>query len=242
MSEIKFKLASEFDFEILPHPVPAAKAIPSWYKNIPPMTVGDGGYKNLMTVKKCVPFLDALTTGYILPLQADIAFIINDNGDFILHPSEGKDINPVSYHNVNQLTYTPLQDKYPFCKGKDIMKWQSPWFISTPPGWSCIFTSPLNHFETRFKIIDGIVDTDSYKLIVNFPFFWTGFEVGEHIIKKGTPMVQVIPFKREELKMDVSVLTDEDKKEIDLQQGKFALDVQDHYREKHWHKRKKSDD
>jgi hypothetical protein len=86
--------------------------------------------------------------------------------------------------------------------GKLALKFMNPWVIETEAGYSCLFTSPLNHMETRFKILDGIVDTDSYYSEVNFPFLWTGGD-GEFFIKKGTPLVQVIPIKREETSIEV---------------------------------------
>jgi hypothetical protein len=58
------------------------------------------------------------------------------------------------------------------------------------------------HRESPFTILDGIVDTDSYNAPVNFPFVlndW-GFE---GLIPAGTPMAQVIPFKRESWQMEI---------------------------------------
>jgi hypothetical protein len=52
------------------------------------------------------------------------------------------------------------------------------------------------HRESIFTILDGIVDTDTYKSSVNFPFVLNDTK-WEGIIPAGTPMAQVIPFKRE---------------------------------------------
>ena len=52
------------------------------------------------------------------------------------------------------------------------------------------------HRESVFTILDGIVDTDQYKAPVNFPFVLNDVK-WEGIIPAGTPMAQVIPFKRE---------------------------------------------
>jgi hypothetical protein len=56
------------------------------------------------------------------------------------------------------------------------------------------------HRKSFFTVLPGIVDTDSYTGIINFPFvlnnlFWEG------IIPAGTPIVQAIPFKRDRFKM-----------------------------------------
>ena len=96
-------------------------------------------------------------------------------------------------HNYNQIPDHPMASR-PY--GKVPLKFINPWIVQTPPGYSCLFTSPLNHMETRLKILDGVVDTDEYYNNVNTPFVWTGGD-GEFNIPKGTPLIQIIPFKRE---------------------------------------------
>ena len=58
----------------------------------------------------------------------------------------------------------------------------------------------MNRLEPRFEIISGIVDTDNYINTINFPFILHKRDE-QFLIKKGEPMVQVIPFKRESWKM-----------------------------------------
>ena len=41
----------------------------------------------------------------------------------------------------------------------------------------------------------GVVDTDTYTALIHLPFFATGPD-GVHVIERGTPLVQVIPFRR----------------------------------------------
>jgi hypothetical protein len=77
----------------------------------------------------------------------------------------------------------------------------NPWSIKTEPGYSTLFVPPF-HRESIFTILPGVVDTDQYSAAVNFPFVlndW-GFE---GMIPAGTPMAQVIPFKRESWKMSL---------------------------------------
>jgi hypothetical protein len=90
---------------------------------------------------------------------------------------------------VHQVKGNPWGDRPP-CKFHNF------WTIVTPPGWSCLFVSPLNRPNGIFEVISGIVDTDSYTAPVHFPFFATGPD-GLHVIEKGSPMVQVIPFRRD---------------------------------------------
>lgn len=47
-----------------------------------------------------------------------------------------------------------------------------------------------------FGVLAGIVDTDTCRAPVHFPFFATGPD-GLHVVEKGSPLVQVIPFRRD---------------------------------------------
>ena len=60
------------------------------------------------------------------------------------------------------------------------------WTIITPPGWSCLFVSPLNRPNGLFEVIAGIVDTDTYPVPVNFPGMVLGD--GEAEIVPGQPL------------------------------------------------------
>ena len=53
--------------------------------------------------------------------------------------------------------------------------------------------------ENRFELISGIVDTDTYANVINFPFILKKRNE-QFLLKKGEAMVQVIPFKREKWK------------------------------------------
>ena len=114
------------------------------------------------------------------------------------------------------------------------MKFINPWLIETEEGYSCLFTSPLNHLERRIKILDGVVDTDTYYNNINFPFLWTGGD-GEFFIPKGTPLVQVISFKREEYSLQIETV-DNDKRAN--AQAKLGTHLRHAYRSEFWSKRK----
>ena len=55
------------------------------------------------------------------------------------------------------------------------------------------------HHDLPFTIFPGIVDTDTYYAPVNIPFTMNDQKF-EGLIPKGTPIVQVLPFKRESWK------------------------------------------
>lgn len=172
------------DFDIL-RPTTSSKFVPGWFRKMAP--VKDG----IMTVKKCVPFLDALTLGYTIPLAADVFW---DNEKKTFGSNSAGPI--VSDHHLVQSedVYIPEEfDPQPH-------KWLNNWHIKTPRGYSCLIIHPLNRKDLPFYSFSGVVDTDKHPIIINFPFV---LKKGFHgVIPAGTPMVQVIPFKRDKWTAD----------------------------------------
>jgi hypothetical protein len=190
MKEITFTNVLGWDF--FP-PKPAVKEVPKWYKNTQEYVndnikkVNKEG-KPTQTIKKCVPVFDAMTSGYILYTQVDVQVSIEDGLPYYAWSDQAV----IGFHPIDQAPLHPAKNEAPY------PKWQNPYAISTPPGYSVLFTQPM-HRESVFTILDGIVDTDKYKTTVNFPFVLNDTK-WEGIIPAGTPMVQVIPFKRESWK------------------------------------------
>jgi hypothetical protein len=187
-SQIEF-VCDPKDHGVIAEPVPAKSFMPDWFKRLPAV---DSAHlhtqNNGLTVKRCMPFLDAMTTGWILPLAATVRLEIKDNGATV---DAGWEIDQVmvSNHGLHQMAGNPM-GKRPPCK------FHNYWTIKTPPGWSCLFVSPLNRRSSVVEIVSGIVDTDTYQSLINFPFFATA-EDGVYTLERGTPLVQVIPFRRE---------------------------------------------
>lgn len=153
---------------------------------------------NALTVKRCVPFLDALTLGWILPLAATVRLEITNDGRDVQAGWE-LDMQMVSPHNAFQAAGHPREPRPTF-------KFHNPWTVRTAPGWSCLFTQPLNRTSDLIEVFSGVVDTDRYPSPVNFPFVPIGDD-GVHILPKGTPLVQVIPFARDQLEASVRAET-----------------------------------
>lgn len=213
---------------VFPKPVPANKALPSFYKSLKPqsdISVQSG------TAKRCIPFLEAAGAGYIIPLWADLEVHVSNGELHFTFPHNLPMSESLGQHDIEQLKGYPLEH-VPY--GSSLMKFINPWTIETPEGYSCMFMSPMNHFETRFKIIDGIVDTDNYYNQVNFPFVWTGGD-GTFLIPQGTPLVHVVPFKRQETNIVVEEL---DVERHLLTKSRHGTKLFNTYRQLNWHKRK----
>ena len=94
------------------------------------------------------------------------------------------------------------------------MKFLNYWLIKTPPDYSLLFVPPLNRIEKRFMCYSGIVDYPYYQYeYINFPFFFTQNNFSG-IIEAGTPLMQVIPIRKDFLLPShrSRVVTEEDKK------------------------------
>jgi hypothetical protein len=176
------------DLEVL-HPIPAFRNIPEWFRKIP------GVIQGMDTIKKCVPFLDAYTTGYLFVLAADVYFDKNGIQEITKEPMI------VPHRDLQIQGFEPPKEYNP-----QPLKWINLFISKTPRGYSTIFTHPLNRIDLPFYTLTGIVDTDKHPVAVNFPFFIK--KDFEGIIPAGTPIAQAIPFKRQNWEHSV-----EDKKQ-----------------------------
>jgi len=176
--------------DIWPHPKPASRFIPDEYKKL--KRFKDNNLHS-PTVKTCMPFLDSLTMGYIMPFDQD--YLVDPVGDDFSVTPANREKEDFGFHNQTQ-----LPEKWHKVTGANAGKFINKWLIKTPPGYSCLFIHPMNRLEERFKIIEGVVDTDTYTNVVHFPFILQKRDE-QFIIKKGEPMIQIIPFKRESYKM-----------------------------------------
>jgi hypothetical protein len=244
--EIEFSAHEDYFALKEDYPTPIKLNIPEWYKKLEHTVLNK-------TVKGCIPFLDSLTTGYLLKIPQDLNIrhnidSINNNNEkikdsfrkFALDEHAGyiaaKSINlnsNMDVHPIQQLEGSPLVDKN---KNLPFYKILNPWKIKTPKGYSCLFVPPLNNSDDRFSIIPAIVDTDTFPNEINFPVVINGdkYPVLETLIKKGTPYVQVIPFKRDSWKMKLKKTT---QKEILNSRIFYSLTLLNTYKNKYWFKK-----
>jgi hypothetical protein len=240
--EIEFSAHEDYFAQKEDYPTPIKLNIPEWYKKL------EHSLENL-TIKGCMPFLDTLISGYVLKMPQDFNVkhnVENDKGEkdsfqtFAMHQNydllHAKKINlnsGIDVHSIKQVEGSPFIEKN---KNLPFYKIINPWKIKTPKGYSCLFVSPLNNSDDRFSIIPGIVDTDTFPNEINFPIIINGdkYPILETIIKKGTPYVQIIPFKRDSWKM---VVKSRKQKEIQNSMIFYHLKLINIYKEKFWNKK-----
>jgi hypothetical protein len=172
-------------FDIL-KPIASSRMVPEWFRKT------EGAKEGIETLKKCIPILDSLTAGYMIRLPADMTWIPETKMFFSM--SEMQLNSDHNYLQTDQVSLPPEFDPQPH-------KWVNSWFIKTPPGYSTLFIHPLNQMDLPFHSFSGIVDTDKHPLVINFPFVLRKDFSGT--IPAGTPIIQAIPFKRDEWDSEV---------------------------------------
>ncbi|HLH97368.1 MAG TPA: hypothetical protein VKW08_19840 [Xanthobacteraceae bacterium] len=194
LQTIAFRCPPELD-ALLPRPIPAVSGIPDWFKKMPAKSFSDVVQAEQMTVKKCPPFIDAMTFGFLIPLVADLAVedgVFTWQLDFPSGAIAGYPRSPLDFHDNSQVVGTPLFEDDSF-----ILKFNNFWKIETPPGYSLLVTHPVNRFDLPFTTLTGLVDTDLYKdSFINFPARWRDGAF-RGILPKGTPVAQCLPVRRD---------------------------------------------
>jgi hypothetical protein len=170
-----------------------------------------------------MPVFDAITAGYIITLPVDTYVSVKDGVQLFEWPSLGL----IEFHPIVQAPEHPLRNSHHY------PKWKNPWAIKTPAGYSTLFIQPM-HRESVFTIFPGIVDTDTYTAPVTFPFVINDPNF-EGLIPKGTPLVQVIPFKRQKWKLNIGS-TFELKQQIKVS-NKINSMFFDRYKKMFWFKK-----
>ncbi|WP_315727560.1 MULTISPECIES: hypothetical protein [unclassified Bradyrhizobium] len=208
---LKFRCPKELE-GLIPQPVPATLGLPDWLKAMPSTAFSALNQGEEQTIKRCPPFVDAMTSGFLIPLVCDLK--VEDGGiswDNELPPGGAIDFprSPVSFHDVAQVTGSPL-----FEADRFLLKFHNLWTIEAPEGWAVLFTHPINRFDLPFTTLTGLVDSDRYHdSFVHFPVHWhdTAFR---GVLPKGTPVAQCIPVKRQAWTMQTSSFTDEEIAEV----------------------------
>jgi hypothetical protein len=218
---ISFIAKNQRSYEIFDAPIPAGKILPEWYKRenssmVPGQIVMSDDGNPQRTIKACMPIFDMMTAGYIITLPGDL-IIQHVPGEIFPKASWSTDeMELITNHIPEQFRTLSTPEEY----HRLGYKFMNPWTIKTPPGYSCFFTQPAMRDDLPFQVLPAIVDTDRHPVSVNFPFFLR--KDFEGILEMGTPIMQVIPFKRDEWSSEVSYSTD-DSSEVEWQKSKRKL-------------------
>jgi hypothetical protein len=202
-NKITFYPADENTTHFAPEPIPANRNMPEWYRRQPPTLESGLLAKGIATstIKKCMPIFDSMTSGYLLLSPCDI--YVDATNPEELEFSAPNQLGAIrsklfASHSLEQYGTYPIDtDNH----HRTLLRVFPLWVVQTPPGYSCLVLPPQHADESPITAFSGIVDTDNFVADGHFSFLVNkGFK---GIIKKGTPLVQLIPFKRESWEMSL---------------------------------------
>lgn len=220
MKRIRFIPYNQYVLNNLRPPQPARQYLSNWYKDGESAIFNDTlkraslSDKNISGgMKSCMPFFDAMVSGYIMETWESIEIYENSNGILKWRYVEK---NPYTdeWEEKNNVHQNMLEERHgdsgstiprPAGHSENHMILQGKWGVRLPKGWSLLVSHPMNRWDLPFTVTSGIIDSDEWWTSGNIPFFfvegWTG------IIPAGTPFCQLTPIKRSSWAAYVSVLS-----------------------------------
>jgi hypothetical protein len=183
------------DTEIcIPRPQSSKRYVPDWFKSMPIEVKTIDGLGSDHTAKKCMPFIDSLTSGYTQELACDVYIECNtQEDDPDINYRWSGEFRPLSTRRED----TRSSNSMPHFPGyyKTEFHWNTFWEPKTPPGYSTFYFHPANRFDLPFITHNGIIDTDGWPLTGPVPFVLKkGFS---GLIPAGTPIYQMLFIKRD---------------------------------------------
>lgn len=231
---MEFSTSQDLEMDVIPDLSTAKSYIPDWYKDIKPNNNKkiqfDQNNNLIQNVKNCVPFFDAITSGYMVELHCDVHFEIKPNDSEGRHYARWGVAKPEPLDIRNP----ELNKNFPIPVGCEPTHyvWNMRYNIKTPKGYSLLITHPMNRFDLPFLTLSGIVDSDDVMGVGWTPFFLK--KDFEGVIEKGTPIMQIIPFKRDswEVQKNAEVFYEARKHGLRANNSFF-----DYYKKNQWKKK-----
>jgi len=173
-------------FEFLPYV--GMNSLPEWWKNL---NKGKG------SIRRCQGTYDYVTNGFILPLWTNLTVRPNANGT--QYETKMDHIDPmfrfsVEGFNAESAKGCPIEHHKSLEEGQYI-KLVTPWRFITPKNVSIMTLPVLFEPDPRYSVVPGIVHTDFYhqiNVVINV------HTTEEFTIPAGTPILHMIPIKRNE--------------------------------------------
>lgn len=239
MKKIIFESTYPWFEKIAPKPIPASTMLPDWYHQMKPYNPQDfvnpegKGFSVFQrhtnsSAKKCIPMLDALTSGYLIPLWADV--FVNSTDKFETPYLGWKTSRAV----FEQHGYSSRSVQAPMGYHEQAYKYLNHWRIITPPGYSILVQQPHGFQNTHLRAISAVIDTDKSMIEILPPVWIEKDFVG--VIEAGTPIVQITPFKRESWVSEFLSMTNEEEYR-NLEDATFNKTLINHYIKKVWSKK-----
>lgn len=192
-------------------PQPANKFIPQWWKEMPwDKSLDESRHRPVGNlVRQCPMFPDFFSSGYILPMWADTTLFYKDGEWRWKCGSDGSPFKISIFHQSQFLDNSEY--KMNGINATALFQLHNPWKIKTSKGYSLLQLPLFYHFNNEFSVMPGIYDANimtTEKLEI--AYYGEGKEI---FIKKGTPLVQYIPYKKEKIDLVIRDFTNQDEKD-----------------------------
>jgi hypothetical protein len=216
---------------VLEKPRPASEYIPQWYKDAKSYLDPSGKKAPTVdgsassTIKRCMPVWDIMTAGYIIETPYDIYIRQTADGPYFQWGAH----DTIAFQNMEQFQNHPYSRDINYA-----VRIVIPWSIKTPKGWSILVMEPQHREIGPITCASGIVDTDDYSIPFNM-FLKLRDPEFEGLIPAGTPLLQVIPFKRESWESFLG--GNKEREKFDIDKRKFNRLLFDKYKKFWWNKK-----
>jgi len=222
---------------LVPSPKPSNNYIPQWFKDMPSHLPTIDNTRIDKTAKRCMPFVDTFTSGYIQELPCDVQILHKG-----VNEETGEDI--IDYNWAGEVR--PLSTRAEDFGSKNVFKgfsgyynaefhWNSFWEPKTPAGYSTLYYHPSNRPDLPFFTLSGIIDTDRWSIHGPVPFLIKKGFTG--IIPAGTPIYQMIFIKRDSWFSSAATYDEDLQRKIRYGVRKFFISA---YKKQHWQRKEYS--
>lgn len=163
--------------------------IPSWFKRTK---------KTQGSIRSCAGVNDYLTTGITIPLWTNTYFRPNYEANAWEYRIDQMN-PPLRNINIDGFSFSSTGE-CPVSKNRTLETMQypkivTPWRIETAKGWSSLVLPVYWEPNSDYDVLPAVVHTDIYHVVNIVLSIKTNTDFS---IKYGTPMMQIIPFKRSE--------------------------------------------
>jgi hypothetical protein len=229
LTDIEFLCDIEYlkDIEEV-QPQPAVNFLPEWWKKMPyAIDIEENKIRpERPTARRCPSFPDYFSNGFVIPMWADTTLYYNSKtgdwrwrcGNLLQSPFK---IDIFESYRFQDYGSTYLNGQ----RAVAIWQFTNPWTIVTPPGYYVLQLPLFFNDNTDFATFPGTYDP--YAVSTNKLEVAIYADDKEIFIKRGTPLVQYIPYKKEKFNLNVREKNEKDKefekKKITLKSTVFGL-------------------
>ena len=179
--------------------------LPNWFVKTPSWSEEKKGIRTdeFQTIKQCPAISEFMNMGITIPLWCDLKVKINDDGRAEWSAPQNTNFFFGNHGEDQFADYLPQ-----YAKPTLVLKAGCPWRIKTPPGVLLLQLPMLWHFNPIFTVATGVIWNEFHHEINQQMIF---HNTGEFLLKRGTPLAQYIPIRRETFNYDIGDGTAEQK-------------------------------